>query len=148
MNQKTMLNSLYCIITTSGNEHLDDAFTAEIRLYLDPDDYYCCAGYDVGNESIYFIYIDQWKVFQIIDFFKRNNILLHYQVVQNVIDFIDSDKKFLEVYSDEHNKTVVNNYIMNSVSVDDVLDRINDNRNNKEFSLLPIERSILGFDFA
>jgi len=140
-----MLNSLYCIITTNGNEHLDDAFTAEIRLYLDIGDDNCWAGYDVGNESIYFIYIDQWKVFQIIDFFKRNDILLEYQVVQNVIDFINSNNKYRELYSDEHNKTVMDNYIMNTVTIDDVLDRINDNRNNKEFLLLPIERSILGY---
>lgn len=140
-----MTSILYCVITASGFEEvLDEAYTKDVSEYFKPKDYYCMAGFDVGKESIYFMFFDKWKILRMIDFFRRNNILLEYQKVENVIDYIHSDKKYLEVFSDRHNKTVIENYILNTVTVDDLLDRMNQNRHNKEFSLLPIEKEVLG----
>ena len=140
-----MTNRLFCVITTNGNEDiLEESYTNDLRTYFVPIDYYSMAGFDVDKESIYFMYFDKWKILRMVDFFSRNNILLEYQVVENVIDFLYSDKKYLNVFSDEHNKYVMDNYILDTVSMDDVLDRMNQNRNNKEFSLLPIEKEVLG----
>ena len=139
-----MINPMYCVITTRDNDHLDEAFTTEIKSFLTPDDYYQIAGYDTLTESIYFMYIDEWKVIRMIEFFIKNGVLLEYQVVKNILDFINSDEKYKEVYSDEHNKMVMDNFIFNTLSVDAVLDRINENRNNKEFLLSEIEKTVLG----
>ena len=49
---KQMANPLYCVITTRDNDHLDEAFTAEIKSFLIPEDYYQIAGYDTLAESI------------------------------------------------------------------------------------------------
>jgi len=145
MSTESMKNPLYCVITESGfEEALDEAYTKDVNEYFVPKDYYSMAGFDVDMESIYFMYFDEWKIFRMIDFFKRNNILLEYHVVENVITFILSDKKYLEVFSDIHNKYVIENYILDAVSVNEVLDRMNQNRHNKEFSLLPIEKEVLG----
>ena len=140
-----MTNPLYCVITDTGYEKaLEKAYTKDIREYFKPKDYYSMAGFDVDHESIYFMFFDKWKILRMIDFFRRNNILLEYQVVENVINFIHSDKKYVEVFADSHNKYVMDNYILDTVSVNDVLDWINQNRNNKDFSLLPVEKEVLG----
>ena len=140
-----MTNPLYCVITAAGYEEaLEEAYTKDIREYLIPADYYSMAGFDIDKESIYFMYFDEWKILRMIEFFRRNNILLEYQVVENAINFIHSEKKYLEVYSDEHNKMVMDNFIFNAITVDDILDRMNQNRNNKDYFLLPIEKEVLG----
>ena len=140
-----MTNPLFCVITATGyDEALEEAYTKDISEYLTPIDYYQIAGYDILTESIYFMFFNEWKIFRMIDFFRRNNILLNYQVVENILDFIHCEKKYLEVFSDRHNKTVMENYILNTVTVDDVLDRMNQNRKNKDFFLLPIEKEVLG----
>lgn len=140
-----MTNRLFCVITTNGNEDiLEESYTNDLRTYFVPVDYYSMAGFDFDKESIYFMYFDKWKILRMVDFFSRNNILLEYQVVENVIDFLYSDKKYLNVFSDEHNKYVMDNYILDTVSMDDVLDRMNQNRNNKDYSLLPVEKEVLG----
>ena len=140
-----MANLLYCVITASGfEETLEEAYTKDVSEYFIPIDYYSMAGFDANSESIYFMFFDEWKIFRMIDFFRRTNILLEYQVVENLIDFILSDKKYMNVFSEEHNKKVIENYILETITIDDVLDRMNQNRNNKEFSLLPIEKEVLG----
>ncbi|MCX6280488.1 MAG: hypothetical protein NTU51_00820 [Bacteroidetes bacterium] len=144
---KQMTNPLYCVITTRDNDHLDEAFTTEIKSFLIPADYYQIAGYDTLAESIYFMYIEEWKVIRMIEFFIKNDILLEYQKVDNVLNFINADEKYLEVYSDDHNKTVMDNFIFNTISVNMVLDRIIENRNNDSFSLSEIEKTVLGKSF-
>lgn len=145
MSIEFMTNRLFCVITTNGNEDiLEESYTNDLRTYFVPVDYYSMAGFDFDKESIYFMYFDKWKILRMVDFFSRNNILLEYQVVENVIDFLYSDKKYLNVFSDEHNKYVMDNYILDTVSMDDVLDRMNQNRNNKDYSLLPVEKEVLG----
>ena len=140
-----MTNPLFCVITASGyEEYLEESYIKDVSEYFKPIDYYSMAGFDVDHESIYFMFFEEWKILRMIDFFKRSNILFDYQIVTNVIDFIHSEKKYLEVFSDSHNKTVMDNYILDNVKIDDVLDRMNQNRNNKEFSLLPIEKEVLG----
>ena len=148
LNRISMTNNLYCIIIQSGHSHLDEEFTSDAESYLDNYDRDCIAGYDIGNESIYFLYIPEWKVFRIIDFFKRNHILLKYELVTNIFDFLSSDVKFLVVYSEARNKNILDNYIINTVTIDTVLDRMNSNRNTKGFSLFQIEMSILGIDYT
>ena len=139
-----MANPLYCVITTRDNDHLDEAFTAEIESFLIPEDYYQIAGYDTLAESIYFMFIEEWKVIRMINFFRINDILIEFQIVDNVMDFINGDEKYQEVYSDEHNKMVMDNFIFNTISVNEVLDRINENKNNASFSLSEIEKTVLG----
>jgi hypothetical protein len=125
------------------DEILDKKFTNEISSYLDSEDRDYISGYDVEDQSIYLLYIDEWKTFKMIDFFKRNHLLVKYELVSNVIDLINSDEKYFKFYSDERNKEILDNYILNNVTIDDVLDRINENRSKTGFSLLPIERKIL-----
>lgn len=136
-------NFLYCITVKNGQEHLDEAFEIDCMTYLEEDDGDCISGFDVENESIYFTFIDESKVRKMIDFFKRNGILIKYEKVSNIIDFINNDKKYLRVYSDERNRSILNTYIKIHVTVDNVLERLHDNKHNDEFSLLPIEKEIL-----
>jgi hypothetical protein len=144
MNTKSATNSLYCIITKNVNDELlEEKFNTDASLYLEPDDGDCIGGFDIDNKSIYLLYIDKWKIFKMIDFFSRNHVLIKFELVSDVIDLINSDKKYLEFYSEELNKTVLDNYIVHHVSIDDILDRINKNRNNSGFSLLPVEQLIL-----
>jgi len=126
-----------------NDELLDEKFTSEISSYLDPDDRDYMGGYDIDNESIYLLFIDEWKTFKMIDFFKRHNLLVKYERVSNVLDLINSDKKYFKFYSDERNKEILDNYILNNITIDDVLDSISENRNKTGYSLLPIELSIL-----
>ena len=139
-----MINPLYCLITDRDSDHLNEAFNNEITSFLTIDDYYHMAGYDILTESILFMYIEEWKVVRIIEFCINHDILIEYQKVDNVIDFISSDEKYLEVFSDDHNKAIINYYIMETFSVDDILDRMNQNKNNTSFSLSEIEKTVLG----
>ena len=144
MKTKSATNPLYCITTKNVNDEiLEEKFVTDISAYLDPDDGDYVSAYDIDNESIYLLYIDEWKIFKMIDFFSRNHLLIKYECVPDVIDLINSDEKYLEFYSEEHNKTVLDEYILHHVSIDDILDRINKNRNNSGFSLLPVEQLIL-----
>jgi hypothetical protein len=144
MNTKSATNSLFYIITKNVNDELlEENFEADASLYLEPDDGDCIGGFDIDNESIYLLYIDKWKIFKMIDFFERNHVLIKYECIPDVIDLINSDEKYLEFYSEERNKTVLDNYILHHVSIDDILDKMCKNRNNSGFSLLPIEKLIL-----
>jgi hypothetical protein len=144
MSPKSATNPLYCIITKNVNDELlEENFEADASFYLEPDDGDCIGGFDIDNESIYLLFIDEWKIFKMIDFFSRNNVLIKYERVPDVIDLINSDKKYLKFYSEERNKTVLDEYILHHVSIDDILDRISENRNNGGFSLLPVEQLIL-----
>ncbi len=82
MNTKNATNSLYCITTKNVNDELlEEKFEADASLYLEPDDGDCIGGFDIDNESIYFLYIDEWKIFKMIDFFSRNHVLIKYELV-------------------------------------------------------------------
>lgn len=146
--RKIMNNDLYCITVKSGQEHLDESFTIDCLSYLDSDDGNYIAGFDINDESIYFVFIDEWKVEKMINFFKENNILIKFEKVSNIINFINSDKKYLEVYSEEHNRVVLNNYIKYHITVDNVLDRMYQNKDVKGFSLFPVEMEILLLETA
>jgi len=144
MSPKSATNSLYCITIKNVNDELiEEKFITDISSYLDPDDGDYISGYDVEDQSIYILYIDEWKIFKMIDFFERNHVLIKYECVPDVIELINSNKKYLEFYSEERNKTVLDEYILQHVSIDEILDRINENRNSSEFSILPIEQLIL-----
>jgi len=144
MSPKSATNPLYCITTKNVNDELlEEKFITDISAYLDPDDEDYVSGYDVEDQSIYLLYIDKWKIFKMIDFFSRNNVLIKYECVPDVIDLINSDEKYRKFYFEERNKTVLDEYILHHVSIDDILDRINKNRNNSGFSLLPVEKLIL-----
>lgn len=128
-------NKLYCLITKqNGYEYLELSFV-EILSTIDFQDGDFIIGHDVNDESIYFTYIEESKTIEIINFFKKNNILVLCQHVKNVINFIQSDKKYMDVY--ENNKLSMNNYIIKNVNSDDILDRMMNN------TLLQIEFDIL-----
>lgn len=133
---KNMCNELYCIVIKSGFDHLEDEFIMESSLNIDDSDF--IAACDVGEESIYFTYIDYFKISKMLSFFRKHKILINYQVIDNVIDFITSDKKYSDLYSDNRNKTILDKYIINNVTIDNVLDRMID-----KCQLLPIELDIL-----
>ena len=125
---QTRQNKLYCIIIKSGFDiYLDSEFTSIMSKYLNSYDGNFIAGSDVKGESIYFTYVDKYKVFKMVDFFKKHNILLKHYYIDDVINFINSDPKFLEVYSDDYNKIVLDNYIKNNITIDDILDKIIEN---------------------
>ena len=89
------------------------------------------------------IYLDEWKVFQIIEFFKNYDLLVSYEIVSNPAKFICSRPEFYDAYKEERNKRILDNYILGNMSVDDVLERIYENKSVPGFTLLPVEMEIL-----
>jgi len=136
-------NNLYCITTKCGNADLKEKFNTWSSLFLEKGDGDCIGGYDIENESIIFSYIDERKIFKMIDFFEKHHLLIKYELVSDVIDLLYSDEKYLKFYSDERNKEMLDNYILHNVTIDNILDRLNKHKKKIGFSLLPIEMSIL-----
>jgi hypothetical protein len=134
-------NQLFCIVTKKdSNPKIEEDFVSDISTYLNSTDGEYIAGYDYNNQSIFLTYIDRSKVLKMVDFFKRYNVLDEFIKVDNVMKFINSDIKYSELYLEESNKVMLNNYIRYNVSVDDVLERIFESSMK---SLFPIELEIL-----
>ena len=62
--------------------------------------------------------------------------------VTNIFDFL-VNLKYSSIYSDKDNKKVIDTYISIHITMDDVLDRINENKGISGFKLFPIEKEIL-----
>lgn len=141
--QRIRDNNLYCITVKSGQEHLESKFEKDCLSYLEENDGEQIAGFDVEDESIYFTFMDEWKIKRMIEFFRKNNILISVTKILNIIDFINSEKKYLKVYSEERNRVIMNRYITIHVTIDSILERLFKNKDIEGFSLLPIEKEIL-----
>lgn len=141
--QKIRDNNLYCITVKSGQEHLESEFEKDCLSYMEEFDGEYIAGFDVDDESIYFTFMDEWKIEKMVDFFKRNKILIEVEKVSNIIKFINSDKKYLKVYSEERNRVIMNHYITIHITIDSILERLFENKEKDDFFLLPIEKEIL-----
>lgn len=139
--QKLKSNLLYCIIIKKS-DYLEKEFDKDISTYLVDGDGDHVAGTDVENETIYLLYIEEWKIFKMIDFFKKHDVLLKFEIVTNIFDFL-GNLKYSSIYSDKDNKKVIDTYISIHITMDDVLDRINENKGISGFKLLPIEKEIL-----
>lgn len=131
-------NKMFCIVTKSGFDYLEDEFFSYMSKFLKPNDSGYIAGGDVSGETIYFTCIDEYKVSKMIKFFKTNDIFIKCEEVSNIVEFLNSDKKYLEIYNDERNKIILNNFIVKNVSIDNILDRM-----IGRFMLLSIELDIL-----
>jgi len=137
-------NSLYCITVKNKQDfQLEETFIQDCMNYLEEKDGDLIAGFDVEDESIYFTFIDEWKIFKMINFFRKKGILIKSEKIINIIEFINSDKKYMMVYSDERNKSILNRYIRIHVTTDNILERVYDNKGVNDFSLFPIEEEIL-----
>jgi len=142
--QKIRNNSLYCItVKSKGCEHLETDFELDCMKYMEESDGEYIAADDVGDESIYFIFIDKWKIDRFVDFFERNDISIKVQKVSNIIEFITNDEKYLKVYSEERNMGILDHYIITHITPDSILERLHKNKEVSGFSLLPIEKKIL-----
>ena len=139
--QKLKSNLLYCIIIKKS-DYLEKEFDKDISTYLVDGDGDHVAGTDVENETIYLLYIEEWKIFKMIDFFKKHDVLLKFEIVTNILDFL-GNSKYSSIYSDKDNKKVIDTYISIHITMDDVLDRINENKGISGFKLFPIEKEIL-----
>ena len=127
---------LYCLVTKqNGYEYLELSFVEILATIIFEDNDFI-VGYDVNDESIYFTYINKSKTIEIINFFKKNNILFSYEIINDVVDFIQSDEKYITVY--ENNKSSIDDFIIENMTSDDVLDRM-----VKKYPLLQIELDIL-----
>ena len=139
--QKLKSNLLYCIIIKKS-DYLEKEFDKDISTYLVDGDGDHVAGTDVENETLYLLYIEEWKIFKMIDFFKKHDVLLKFEIVTNIFDFL-GNLKYSSIYSDKDNKKIIDTYISIHITMDDVLDRINENKGISGFKLLPIEKEIL-----
>ena len=139
--QKLKSNLLYCIIIKKS-DYLEKEFDKDISTYLVDGDGDHVAGTDVENETIYLLYIEEWKIFKMIDFFKKHDVLLKFEIVTNIFDFL-GNLKYSSIYSDKDNKKIIDTYISIHITMDDVLDMINENKGISGFKLLPIEKEIL-----
>ena len=141
VNKKTtnIANDLYHI-TVRNNPELEKEFVENVSQFLEPEDSDAITGLDIDDKSIYLTFVDDYKVAKLIEFFKKHKMLIKFGRVDNIIDFINSDKNFFELYSEENNNTILNSYIEYNITKDNILDRISSNSID---SLLPIELEIL-----
>jgi hypothetical protein len=134
---------VFAVHDPDEEKRLDDAFTFLMETYLDKQDRECIGGFDSGKYSLYFMYIDQWKVNKIIAFFGKHNLLIRHEIVTDPVRFICSNEEYLGFYNDENNKDFLDKFILSRIDFDYILDRYNENRNVPGFALLPIEMEIL-----
>ena len=147
-DQVLLSNSLHFIRVFAVHDpeeekRLDDAFTLLLETYLDKQDRKCVAGFESGKETLFFMYIDQWKVNKIIAFFGKYDLLSRHEIVADPVRFICSSEEYLEVYNDEYNKDLLDKFILSRIDLDYILDRYNENRNVPGFALLPVEMEFL-----
>lgn len=135
---------MFCITTLqNSDQNIESDFDDLLDKYLDYNDSEHICGYDTINTSIYLVDIEEYKVIEIINFFKNKKLLVKVVVVENIIEFILSDQKYIDLYNDDRNNIILNKYIIKNTSVDDVLERLNEVKLN---NLLPIELNILNGD--
>ena len=135
------LNDMYCIIVKNNND-IEDEFEKYCSTFLKSSDSKYILGGDDDDISIYLTYLDNDKINKIVDFFKKHNMLIKHNKIDNIVSLICSDEKYLTLYSDEHNKPILDEYIKYHISVDDILDRMI-NEKISVTDLLPIELKIL-----
>ena len=140
--QKLKSNLLYCIIIKKS-DYLEKEFDKDISTYLVDGDGDHVAGTDVENETIYLLYIEEWKIFKMIDFFKKHDVLLKFEIVTNIFDFL-GNLKYSSIYSDKDNKKIIDTYISIHITMDDVLDfRIQITSHRKRNSLNGIKKQAI-----
>lgn len=105
-------------------KRLDDAFTFLLEAHLDKQDRECIAGFESGKETLFFMYIDQWKVNKIIAFFGKHNLLSRHEIVTDPVRFICSSEEYLEVYKNENNKDLLDKFILSRIGFDYILGRL------------------------
>jgi hypothetical protein len=147
--EKLFSNPLY-FITVKGapdpdeQKGLETLFMVELCSFVSNWEKDAIAGFDMENGgSGLFIFLDEWKVLRILDFFRKHDLLESYEIISKPTQFISSNARYLEAYQEERNKIILDNYIRRNMSADDVLDRINENKSVPGFTLLPIEKEIL-----
>ncbi len=137
-----MTKEMYCLITKQQNDDvcLEIEFEKILSLISYNVDNYII-GCDVNNESIYFIYLDNCDILlKIINFFKEHNLLISGKRIDNIIELINSDKKYLEVYLE--GSKLIDKYICNHITTDEILDRMIESGSYK-YEPLSIELEIL-----
>ena len=130
-------NSIYCFII-KNTLPLEDEFVEVLSKFMGPKDGDYIAGYDDGDESIYITYVDKYKIDKMVEFFQKHNALVSFQKIDNIVDFLNSEQKYLLLY--ELNNDILDNYIEHNISIDNILERICDNC--MEY-LLPVEVKML-----
>ena len=147
--EKLYSNPLYFIAVKGApdpdeQKHLETLFMVELSSFVSNWEKDAIAGFDMENESSgLFIFLDEWKIFRILEFFRKYDILESYEIISNPAQSISSNPRYLEAYKDERTKMILDSYIRRNMNLDDVLDRINENKSVPGFTLLPIEKEIL-----
>ena len=90
--QKLKSNLLYCIIIKKS-DYLEKEFDKDISTYLVDGDGDHVAGTDVENETIYLLYIEEWKIFKMIDFFKKHSRKYQTRINEVLLAIVHDYKK-------------------------------------------------------
>ena len=147
--EKLLSNPLYFIAVNGvpdpeKEKRLETEFMADLCSYVSNSEKEAVAEFDMKNKGTgLLIYLDEWKVFRILEFFRHYDLLVSYEIISNPVRFICSSPEYYKAYEEERNKRVLDTYILRNISVDDVLERIHENKFVPGFSLLPVEIEIL-----
>lgn len=142
---RNLLKDLYCVVANYNldqiyTELIEEKFNTLLETYLEPSDVEHVAIFEINDKVIYLLNINKFKVLKIVEFFSRYNLLVSFEdITDKPFNFIYSNK-YLGLYDDEYNKKIIDNYILENMTIDNILDRINDIGYEK---LLPIELKIL-----
>jgi hypothetical protein len=112
------------ILDRDTSDLYDDEFITYLQTFIEEEEKEHMGGEEVGDEVIIITDLSIFKTMKMIEFFEKNNFLKSYEFVTNIVDFINSDNKYSEIYSDDRNKVILDKYINATVTVDDILDRI------------------------
>lgn len=126
-----LLTPLYCIIArydldSSLISIIEEKFNILLKNFLDSDDINKVAMFELDKEAIYLMNISKFKVSKIVEFFSKNKLLISFEEVSNKIFDIVSNERFLGFYDDDYNKKIIDNYILENMTIDNILDRINE----------------------
>lgn len=147
--EKLLSNPLYFIVVNGipdpeKEKRLETEFTADLCSYVSNSEKDAVAEFNMKNKCTgLLIYLDKWKVLRILEFFRHYDLLVSYEIISNPVRFIRSSSEYYEAYQEERNKRILDNYILRNISIDDVLERIHENKSVPGFSLLPVEIEIL-----
>lgn len=147
--EKLFINPLYFIIARGTQEpekqkRIETEFLVDLCQFVSNPEKDAIAGFDLENGGTgMLLFLDEWKVFRIVDFFEKNDLLVSFEIISNPPQFICSNPKYLEGYREERNKVILDKYMRKNMGIDDVLDRINENKSIPGFKLLPVEEEIL-----
>jgi len=129
-----------------NNKYVFNEFVKFASSILEPEDYKYIVidseNHDGSGYGFMFLLFEETKSKQVINFFDKLGVLDQYKDVTNDIHTskIFDNKDFNSVYSSKEFKHIFDEFIYKNLSVDDILDKINERGIN---SLTKIDKEIL-----